>query len=111
MFIWFYKPCQTDTPPTKAIVFGLYGFLACLAKKQEDVTTDMGFIMTAVQITYFEAMDVQSKARILDMIGPDIPHIVANAARQMKNNEGFACFTAPDGKVIALDKYAQFVMV
>ena len=67
--------------------------------------------MTAVQITYFKSMNVKSKARILDMIGCDIPQIVSQAAKNMASDEGFACFTAPDGQVIALDKNSQFVMV
>ena len=67
--------------------------------------------MTAVQITYFKSMNVKHKGRVLDMIGQDIPQLVANAARHMAQDEAFACFTAPDGHVIALDKDSQFVMV
>ena len=67
--------------------------------------------MTSVKITYFKSMDIRSKARSLDMIGHDIPQIVSQAASHMANDEGFACFTAPDGQVIALDRDSQFVMV
>ncbi|MGC6517926.1 MAG: hypothetical protein ACON49_07885 [Candidatus Puniceispirillaceae bacterium] len=67
--------------------------------------------MKAVQITYFKSLNIKSKSRDLDIIGRDIPHIIAHAARLMARDEGFACFTAPDGTVIALDKHSQFVMV
>ena len=67
--------------------------------------------MTAVQITYFKSMNVRQTARVLDMISHDIPQLVANAANNMAADESFACFTAPDGHVVALDKHSQFVMV
>ena len=67
--------------------------------------------MTTVQITYFKSMNVKHTARVLDMIGHDIPQLVANAANDMSADESFACFTAPDGHVVALDKHSQFVMV
>ena len=67
--------------------------------------------MTSVKITFFKSMDIHSKARSLDMIGRDIPQIVSQAAHHMKSDEGFACFTAPDGQVVALDRNSQFVMV
>ena len=67
--------------------------------------------MTAVQITYFKSMNVRQTARVLDMIGHDIPQLVANAAYNMAADESFACFTAPNGHVVALDKQSQFVMV
>lgn len=67
--------------------------------------------MTAVQITYFKSMNVRQTARVLDMIGHDIPELVANAADNMAADESFACFTAPNGHVVTLDKHSQFVMV
>ena len=67
--------------------------------------------MAAVQITYFKTMNVKNANRVLDMIGHDIPQLVKNAAKQMAQDESFACFAAPDGHVIALDKHSQFVMV
>ena len=67
--------------------------------------------MAAVQITYFKTMNVKNANRVLDMIGHDIPQLVKNAAKHMAQDETFACFTAPDGHVIALDKHSQFVMV
>lgn len=67
--------------------------------------------MAAVQISYFKTMNVKNANRVLDMIGHDIPHLVKTAAQNMAQDESFACFTAPDGHVIALDKHSQFVMV
>ena len=67
--------------------------------------------MAAVQIMYFKTMNVKNSNRVLDMIGHDIPQLVKHAAKQMAQDESFACFTAPDGHVIALDKHSQFVMV
>ena len=67
--------------------------------------------MAAVQITYFKTMNVKHANRVLDMIGHDIPQLVKSAAQQMAQDESFACFTAQDGHVIALDKHSQFVMV
>lgn len=67
--------------------------------------------MNAVKITYFKEMNVKHKGRVLDLVGQSIPQIVASAAHHMAADEAFACFTAPDGCVVALDKQSQFVMV
>lgn len=67
--------------------------------------------MAAVQITYFKSFNVKNAGRVLNMIGHDIPQIVATAVRHMAQDELYACFTAPDGHVVALDRDSQFVMV
>ena len=67
--------------------------------------------MSKIKVTYFKTISVQSKARILDVIGHDIPQLVQSAAHHMATDERFACFTAPDGQVIALDRESQFVVV
>lgn len=67
--------------------------------------------MSKIKITYFKTMDIDSAGRVLDMIGHDIPHLVQAAANLMAFDEHFACFTAPDGQVIALDRHSQYVMV
>ena len=67
--------------------------------------------MAAVKITYFKSLNVNNPGRVLDMIGHDIPHLVANAAQNMAADESFACFTTSSGHVIALDRQSQFVVV
>lgn len=83
------------------------------AQKQEDKKkqTQGEDIMSRVKVTYFKSLNIQNTGRVLDMIGHDIPHLVHSAANHMATDEEYACFTAPDGKVIALDKHSQFVMV
>ena len=67
--------------------------------------------MAAVKITYFKTLNVKHAGRVLDMIGRDIPELVRHAAHHMAEDEAFACFTAPNGHTIALDRHSQFVMV
>ena len=56
-------------------------------------------------------MTVKSEKRVVSTIGHNIPQLVETAAQNMLKDEFYACFTAPDGQVIALDRHAQFVMV
>ena len=67
--------------------------------------------MAAVKITYFKSLNVNHQGRVLNMIGHDIPHLIAHAAQHMAADEAFACFTAHNGHVIALDRQSQFVVV
>ena len=67
--------------------------------------------MSVVKVTYFKTLDIRSQNRVLPTIGQDIPQLVEIAASNMNQDESFACFTAPDGQVIAVDRQAQFVMV
>ena len=59
----------------------------------------------------FQSDDSQSVKRVVSTIGHNIPQLVETAAQNMLKDEFYACFTAPDGQVIALDRHAQFVMV
>ena len=67
--------------------------------------------MSIVKVTYFKTLDIRSQNRVLPTIGHNIPQLVEAVALNMNNDESFACFTAPDGQIIAVDKQAQFVMV
>ena len=67
--------------------------------------------MSIVEVTYFKTLDIRSKNRVLPTIGHDIPQLVEAVASNMNSDESFACYTAPDGQIIAVDKQAQFVMV
>lgn len=82
-----------------------------LKRQSKKSKTQSEDIMAAVKITYFKSLNVNNPGRVLDMIGRDIPHLVANAAQNMAADESFACFTAPNGHVIALDRQSQFVVV
>ena len=67
--------------------------------------------MSIVKVTYFKTLDIRSKNRVLPTIGHAIPQLVEAVASNMNSDESFACFTAPDGQIIAVYKQAQFVMV
>ena len=67
--------------------------------------------MSVINVTYFKAMTVKSEKLVVSTIGHNIPQLVETAAQNMLKDEFYACFTAPDGQVIALDRHAQFVMV
>ena len=67
--------------------------------------------MSKIKIRYFKTMDIASAGRVLDKIGHDISHLVDSAAKLTGCDEHFACFTAPDGQVIALDRHSQYVIV
>lgn len=67
--------------------------------------------MPQVTVTYFNSLDIKSAQRDVSLIGHDISQLIQAAAYHMTHDETFACFTAPDGQVVALDKQSQFVMV
>ena len=64
-----------------------------------------------VKVTFFRSIDVDSRLYMREYVARPLKELTRSIYQSMRGDEQYACFRHDDGKVIALDKAGQFVMV
>jgi len=67
--------------------------------------------MQTLKVTFFTALDVQSKTRSVLMNDEAFPHLMTSITEVMRPDELFACYCDASGSVVALDKDGVSVTV
>jgi|TARA_Y100000385_G_scaffold178123_1_gene184156 hypothetical protein len=67
--------------------------------------------MQTLKVTFFKALNVQSKTRSVLINYEAIPALLTSITELMRPDEFFACFCDSSGSVIALDKDGVSVSV
>ena len=67
--------------------------------------------MQTLKVTFFKALNVQSKTRSVLMNNQSAPELITSISDIMRPDEFFACFQDSSGSVIALDKDGVSVSV
>jgi hypothetical protein len=70
-----------------------------------------GRIMQKLKVTFFKALNVQSKTRSVLVYYEALPNQLTSITELMRPDEFFACFHDSSGSVIALDKNGVCVTV
>lgn len=67
--------------------------------------------MRTLKVTFFKALNVQSKTRSVLINYEAVPNLLTSITELMRPDEFFACFCDSTGSVIALDKDGVSVSV